>query len=106
MSVLIRIFIVEFCYNYLATIVKLPKLVITKFNGTPADLLRFGGQFEAEVDATNVSQITRFSYLKELLEPQVRTYIDGLPFTTEGYERAKNILKTKFGKENEIANAM
>ena len=84
---------------------KLPKLVITKFKGTPADWLRFWGQFAAEVDATNVSQITKFSYLKELLEPQVRSSIDGLPFTTEGYERAKNILKTKFGKESEIVNA-
>ena len=34
---------------------KLPKLVITKFKGTPADWLRFWGQFAAEVDATNVS---------------------------------------------------
>ena len=50
---------------------KLPKLVITKFKGTPADWLQFWGQFAAEVDATNVSQITKFSYLKELLEPQV-----------------------------------
>ena len=50
---------------------KLPKLVITKFKGTPTDWLQFWGQFAAEVDATNVSQITKFSYLKELLEPQV-----------------------------------
>ena len=35
----------------------------------------------------------------------MRSSIDGLPFTTEGYERAKNILKTKFGKESEIVNA-
>ena len=90
----------------MATIVKLPKVVITKFKGTPADWLRFGGQFEAEVGATNVSQIAKFSYLKELLEPEVLMYKDGLPFTTEGYERTKNILKTKFGKENEIVNAM
>ena len=46
-----------------------------------------------------------FSYLKELLEPQVRSSIAGLPFTTEGYERAKNILTTKFEKESEIVNA-
>ena len=84
---------------------KLPKLVITKFKGTPADWLQFWGQIAAEEDTTNVLQITKFSYLKELLEPQVRLSIDGLPFTTEGYERAKNILKTKFGMESEIVNA-
>ena len=38
------------------------------------------------------------------MEPQVQSSIDGLPFTTKGYERA-NILKTKFGRENEIVNA-
>ena len=52
----------------------------------------------------HVSPITKFSYLNELLEPKVRTTIEGLPFTTKGYERAKNILKTKYGKESEIVN--
>ena len=33
---------------------KLPKLVSTKFKGTPTDWLRFWGQFVAEVNATNV----------------------------------------------------
>lgn len=32
------------------------------------------------------------------MEPHVRSSIDGLPFTTEGYERAKNILKKKIWK--------
>jgi hypothetical protein len=31
--------------------------------------------------------------------------IDGLPFTTEGYARAKNILKSRYVKESEIVNA-
>ena len=84
---------------------KLPKLVITKFKGVATDWLRFWSQFETEVDRAEVAQVTKFSYLKELLEPKVRTTIDGLPFTTEGYERAKNILKTKYGKTSEIVNA-
>lgn len=67
--------------------------------------MRFWGQFTAEIDAADISQITKFSYLKELLEPQVRPSMDGLPLTTEGYERAKNILKLTFGKESEIVNA-
>ena len=40
-----------------------------------------------------------------MLKPKVRALIDGLPFTTEGYERAKNILKSKYGKDSEVANA-
>ena len=49
-------------------------------------------------------QVTKFAYLKELLEPKVRQRIDGLQFTTEGYERAKKILKTEYGKVSEIVN--
>ena len=39
--------------------------------------------------------------------PAVRSLsdIDGLPFNTEGYERAKNILKTEYGSTSEIVNA-
>jgi hypothetical protein len=49
--------------------VRLPKLKITKFNGKPHDWVRFSGQFEAMVDSLNVPAITKFSHLKELVEP-------------------------------------
>ena len=39
------------------------------------------------------------------MDPKVKTAIDGLPFTTEGYQRAKNILKSKYGQMSEIVNA-
>ena len=64
---------------------KLPKLVITKFKGTHTDWLRFWNQFKAEIDSSNVSPITKFSYLKELVDPKVRSTIDALPFNSEGY---------------------
>ena len=85
-----------------ASAAKLPKLVITKFNGTPQDWLRFWNQFEAEIDKPQVAAVTKFSYLKE---PKVRNAIDSLPFTVEGYERAKSILKSKYGKPCEIVHA-
>ena len=83
---------------------KLPKLVITKFNGTQAYWLRFWNQFDAEIGAADVASVTKLSYLRELVEPKVRVAIDGLPFTTEEYERAKNILKSRYGKQSEIIN--
>ena len=85
--------------------VKLPKLVITKFQGTHIDWQRFWGQFEAEIDKSGIGQVAKFSYLKQLLVPKVRAVIDGLPFNREGYTRAKNILMTKYGKPSEVANA-
>ena len=79
---------------------KLPKLVTTKFQGTHLDWQKFWGQFETEIDKAEISQIAKLSYLKELLVPKARTYIDGLLFTTEGYERAKSILRAKnMGKQ-------
>ena len=86
-------------------IVKLPKLTITKFNGTYTDWVRFWGQFEVEIDRPDVPHVTKFSYLKELLSQNVRLLVDGLPFNAEGYERAKVILRSKFGKTSEIVNA-
>ena len=35
----------------------------------------------------------------------MRISIQGLPFTTEGYERARNILKTRYGKSSKIVNS-
>ena len=85
--------------------VKLPKLELTKFEGTPLDWFRFWNQFETQIDKVEISAITKFSYLKEFLVPKVRTLIDNLPFTSEGYARAKSILLAKFGKPSEVAAA-
>lgn len=85
--------------------VQLPKLKITPFDGTLEKWLSFWNKFEAEIDASNMVSVTKFAYLKELVDAKVREAIDGLPFTTEGYERAKNILKTEYGNVSEIVNA-
>ena len=90
--------------NSKGTNTKLPKLTITKFNGKSQNWLSFWGKFSCEVDATNASPITKFAYLKEYLVQEVRQDIDGLPFTDEGYERAKIILKEEYGNSSDIIN--
>ena len=89
----------------IATKVKLPQFIISKFQGTDIDWFRFWNQFEAEIDRVNIDAGAKFSYLKELLLPKVRVHIEGLPFTPEDYERAKNILKSTYGKSSEVVNA-
>ena len=87
---------------------KLPKLVITKFNGTFADWPRFWGQYSETIDKSNVAPVTKFTYLRELLDDRVRKTIDFLPHTSrtsEGYNRAIVTLKDRFGKESEIVKA-
>ena len=84
---------------------KLPKLVISKFEGTYMDWPRFWGQFTENIDKTTATPITKFAYLRELLDAKVRRTVEALPFTPEGYNRAKSILQDKYGKESEIVKA-
>ena len=44
--------------------VKMPKLVITKYDGTYERWLSFWNKFEAEMYNTDLPAITKFSYLK------------------------------------------
>ena len=51
---------------------KLPKLVITKFDGTHFDCFRSWNQFESQIDKCDLPQVSKLSYLKELVMPNVR----------------------------------
>ena len=52
--------------------VNLQKYTITKFNGDYKDWLRFWNQFTVEVDNSNISNISKFNYLLELVEGKPR----------------------------------
>lgn len=43
------------------------KLIITNFEGTALDWFRFWNQFKTEFDKQNISNVTKFLYLKEFL---------------------------------------
>lgn len=81
---------------------KMPKLIITKYDGTYEKWLSFWNKFEAEIDSSDLPAVTKFAHLKEFLESNVCESIDGLPFTSESYQRAKNILTSNYGKISEI----
>ena len=81
---------------------KLPKLVISKFEGSYMDWPRFWGQFTEGIDKSPIAPITKFTYLLELLSPKIKICVESLPFSPEGYNRAKAILQDKYGKESEI----
>ena len=84
---------------------KLPKLSITKFSGKVEDWLPFWGKFKSEIDSSNLAKLTKFRYLKKLLEKHVRNDIEGLPFTDDGYDNAKAILEAEYGQPADIVNA-
>ena len=68
---------------------ELPNLSTTKIDNSFENWLSFWNKFTAEIDSKDLSSITKISYLKELVNTQVRADIEGLPFNSEGYERAK-----------------
>ena len=68
------------------------------------DWRRFWSQFKAEIDRAEEPGGTKYSYLKELVDSKIKKEINGLPFSSEGYERAINILKRKYGKPREVVN--
>ena len=64
---------------------KLPKLSITKFDELFENWLPFWNKFEAEIDSTIIPAVTKFAYLKELVELKLTPDIDGLSLNSEGY---------------------
>ena len=86
--------------------VKLQKYTITPFKGDCKDWLRFWNQFVVEVDSTNISEISKFNYLLELVNREPKEHILGLPHTPEGYHEAKKILEMTFGKDIKVYKAL
>ena len=84
---------------------KLSKLVLTTFDGIHFDWFKFWNQFEIQIDKCDLPQVSKFSYLKELVIPKVRVLIYSFHFTSEDYTWSKNILMTKYEKPSEVANA-
>ena len=66
---------------------------------------RFWGQFTETVGKSNIAAINKFIYLCDSLSMKVRRAVEALPYTPEGYNRAKAILKDRYGKNSEIIKA-
>ena len=84
---------------------KLPKLTITKFDGTYADWPRFWRQYSETIDKAGMPPVTKFLYLSKLFCEKATKAIEALLYTAEGYNRAAAILKDRFCKDSEIVKA-
>ncbi len=82
--------------------VKLQKLHMSVYAGQPCDFQRFWPQFLTEIDSANISQISKFNYLIELLKGKPKNDILGLPHNEDGYEEAKRILQEGYGKDTVV----
>ena len=56
------------------------------------------------MDKSDLHCVTKLSYLNEMFVSKVQILIKALPYNSEGYERAKTILKSTYGKPSELEN--
>lgn len=57
------------------------------------------------IDKTKVQNVTKYSYLCELLQPKVCKAVEALLFTSKGYNQDKSILNNRYEKDLEIIKA-
>lgn len=82
--------------------VRLPKLVLPTFSGNVLEWPSFWDQFIAAVDSTDLPDVTKFTYLRSLLEGEAKESIMGLSLTSVHYNNACQILKDRFGRKERI----
>ena len=86
--------------------VKLQRYKITPFYGDYGDYIRFANQFQAEVEDSYLPDVSKLSYLLELVRGKARDCISGLPYSAEGYQEAKKILVEKFGRPTQVKRSV
>jgi len=79
--------------------IKLPKISLPVFSGDILKWPEFIDRYNAAVDASNLSNVEKFSYLRGQLTGSAITLIAGLPLTANNYDVALNLLKERFGNE-------
>ena len=84
---------------------KLPKLKLKKFNGEVTQWLTFWDIYKSTIhDDRSLNVITKFSYLRDLLEGTAAAAIAGLQTTEANYEEAIEKLTRRFGNHQVIVS--
>ena len=85
---------------------KLPKLVLPKFRGDITTFSTFIDSFESAIDKNpELSVIDKFNYLSSLVEAPAARAIQGLTLSEANYEAAKEILKQRYGRPQQVIAA-
>ena len=75
---------------------KLPKLTLQKFSGDPLYFRSFWDSFESAIDKnSSLDEISKFNYLRGLLEGKASLALQGLLLTSENYVAAKGLLNER-----------
>jgi len=82
--------------------VKLPKLVLPTFSGNVLQWQSWWDQFCAVIHNGMLPVITKFTYLKSLLEGEALEVIHGLSLTEAHYLLACDLLQKRYGRREKI----
>ena len=88
-----------------STLAKLPKLKITKCNGTTADWVKFENMFITQFDSKPISDEEKCGYLLEMVSEKVRDKISNLKPSSIGYKTVWGRLKREYGQTKLVVNA-
>ena len=77
--------------------VKLPKLELPKFKGNLTEWQTFWDKFQALVHESNLSVISKFTYLHSLLEGEALAVVQGIAITNDNYKKSCHMLEDRFG---------
>ena len=81
---------------------KLPKLELPTFGGDIKNWTPFWEQFETVVDRGDLPDVTKFAYLRSLLEGEAKASIQGLSLKAVNYKIACELLKQRYGRPERI----
>ena len=86
--------------------VKLPKILIKKFNGDPINWQQFSDTFEATVHKNeSLSNIEKFTYLKGYIEGPAAQCIEGIMLSNDNYKEARDLLTERYGNPQLITSS-
>ena len=83
----------------------LPKLQLPRFNGNALHFLSFRDKFNAAVnDDKSLAPVEKLQYLTQL-SGDAAQLIEGLPLTNASYDKAMELLETRYGKPYVLVSA-
>ena len=83
---------------------RLRKLTLRRFDGDPKNWMEFWDSFEGVVHRNQqLSDRDKFEYLRDSLEGKAKNSIAGFRLTEANYKVALQMLKDRFGREEEIS---
>ena len=85
---------------------KLPKMSLPVFDGDRRKWLSFWDVFKSEVhDVKDISNVTKFNFLKGQLSEQVKMRVEGIMATEDNYNLLVETLQDNYGDKTAIKNA-